>query len=89
MSRSRFSLGFSLGGRRDGGFSGLSRPQARDRSFGHWLGWLALAMQAISTRRHLAEMDGRMLKDIGLSRSEAMAEAARAPWDFGPTRPQR
>ena len=83
------SSSFSSGGRHHGARSNLLRLDDRDRPFGRWLGWLALAMQAISTRRHLAEMDGRMLKDIGLSRSEAMAEAARAPWDFSPTRPQR
>jgi uncharacterized protein YjiS (DUF1127 family) len=29
-------------------------------------------------------MDDRMLKDIGLTRSDALEEAARKPWDLGP-----
>lgn len=49
-----------------------------------WLAWLAEAMRTISTRRRLAQMDDRMLKDIGVTRSEALEEANRAPWDFGP-----
>jgi uncharacterized protein YjiS (DUF1127 family) len=32
-------------------------------------------------------MDARMLKDIGLTRSEAHREASRAPWDV--TSPSR
>jgi uncharacterized protein YjiS (DUF1127 family) len=43
---------------------------------------LALMLEAWRTRRILAELDSRLLKDIGVSRSEAQAEAARALWDF-------
>lgn len=50
------------------------------------LNWLRRAFEAIETRRHLAEMDRRMLADIGISRSEALEEAARAPWDLVPRR---
>lgn len=39
----------------------------------------AFAVQA--ERRRLAEMDDRMLADIGLSRLDAMAEARRPVWD--------
>jgi uncharacterized protein YjiS (DUF1127 family) len=42
------------------------------------------ALRTIGTRRHLAQMDDRMLKDIGLTRSEALEEAGRAPWDVTP-----
>lgn len=49
-----------------------------------WLAFLTETLRAISTRRRLAEMDDRMLKDIGITRAEAMEEARRAPWDFGP-----
>jgi uncharacterized protein YjiS (DUF1127 family) len=49
-----------------------------------WLGWLRRSLRAIQSRRHLTEMDRRMLADIGISRSEALAEAARAPWDLAP-----
>jgi uncharacterized protein YjiS (DUF1127 family) len=52
-----------------------------------WLDWLATMLHAIESRRRLTEMDARMLKDIGVSRSEALEEASRAPWDIGPPRP--
>ncbi|MAQ84281.1 DUF1127 domain-containing protein [Psychromarinibacter halotolerans] len=32
-------------------------------------------------RLHLAQMDARMLDDIGVSRDEAMSEASRPVWD--------
>ena len=49
-----------------------------------WLAWLGEAMRTIGTRHQLAQMDERMLKDIGVTRSEAIEEARRAPWDLGP-----
>jgi uncharacterized protein YjiS (DUF1127 family) len=62
--------------------------QARPRQDGQpgrgWLDWMALMLHAMTTRRHLAVMDDRMLRDIGVSRSEALYESARAPWDMGP-----
>ena len=39
-------------------------------------------LRAIATRRQLAEMDDRMLRDVGISRVDALAEAERAPWDL-------
>ena len=48
--------------------------------------FLRRALQAMETRRHLADMDRRMLADIGISRTEAREEAARAPWDLAPRR---
>ena len=42
---------------------------------------LAKAWRIISTRRYLREMDDRMLKDIGISRSQANFEATRSVWD--------
>ena len=39
------------------------------------------ASRVRTTRRMLAEMDGRMLADIGVSRSDAEREAARPFWD--------
>lgn len=52
-----------------------------------WLAWLAAMLRAIETRRHLQEMDDRMLKDVGISRLDALREADRAPWDLGPRTP--
>jgi len=66
----------------------LHRPLLRRRHAGPpaavWLAWLAEAMRTVTTRRSLARMDDRMLKDIGLTRSDALEEAARKPWDLGP-----
>jgi uncharacterized protein YjiS (DUF1127 family) len=45
---------------------------------------LALMVEVWRTRRILATMDPRMLKDIGLSRSDALNEIGRAPWDIEP-----
>ena len=41
------------------------------------LRWQELSMQ----RRRLLELDGHMLKDIGLSRADAVREAKRPFWD--------
>ncbi|MCE0504178.1 DUF1127 domain-containing protein [Roseivivax sp. GX 12232] len=51
----------------------LPRPGLRRRV----TAMLALARQ----RRQLARLDDARLADLGLSRAEAEAEAARAPWD--------
>ena len=32
-------------------------------------------------RRRLAELDDAALRDIGISRADALREAARKPWD--------
>ncbi len=64
----------------------LHRPILRRRPAGSpaavWLAWLAEAMRTVSTRRSLAQMDDRMLKDIGLTRADALEEASRKPWDL-------
>ena len=44
--------------------------------------WLHRMVQVAGTRGHLAEMDARMLADVGLSRSDAFMEMNRAPWDI-------
>ena len=51
-----------------------------------WFAWLRRVLDAAESRRQLAEMDARMLSDIGISRAEALDEAARAPWDLTPRR---
>lgn len=57
------------------------------RSAAGWVGrvrdLLRLARQARRTRRELAQMDDRMLSDIGIGRADAYEEARRAPWDTG------
>lgn len=63
-----------------------SRGRVEEQYLGSWLAWLATAMRTIGTRRYLAEMDSRMLQDIGVTRSEALVEASRAPWDLGQPR---
>lgn len=41
-------------------------------------------IRVIISRRELLDRDPRLLADVGLSRAEALAEAARAPWDTLP-----
>lgn len=73
----------SLGTATQAGFThrGMVRPRAR----GAWT-VLAAMVRARQTRRLLAEMDDRMLADIGLDRGQAHSEASRAPWDLAPRR---
>ena len=46
--------------------------------------FVARMLEVRRTRGILAELDSRLLKDIGVSRSEAQQEVARAAWDFHP-----
>jgi uncharacterized protein YjiS (DUF1127 family) len=61
----------------------LPRDGSRIRSL---VAFFAEMVRAIETRRQLAEMDDRMLSDIGISRAEAQAETDRLAWDLGPPR---
>lgn len=49
------------------------------------LSWMARAIAAMYRadlqRRALADLDEHLLADIGIDRSTARVEAARAPWD--------
>ncbi len=48
------------------------------------------ALRTIVTRRELVELDEHALADVGLTRAEALAEAARGPWQTEPRpRPER
>ena len=41
-----------------------------------------LMVEVWRTRRILAELDPRLLRDIGISRGQALDEVGRAPWDM-------
>ena len=55
---------------------GSAGTGAVTRFFDHALTWLERARQ----RRHLAELDDRLLRDIGLSRAEVEHEISRPFW---------
>ena len=42
---------------------------------------LRRAWRVVTTRQGLAELDDHMLRDIGVTRAEVLAELHRAPWD--------
>ena len=62
-------------------FAPLARtaPASRAQRLSVWA-----MFRALQTRRQLAEMDDRMLRDIGISRVDALQEADRLPWDLTP-----
>ncbi|MGK7870088.1 DUF1127 domain-containing protein [Falsiroseomonas sp. E2-1-a20] len=72
----------SPGALRQPGQAGFRRDVPQQHG-GTWLDWLAVTLRVVTTRRQLAQMDDRMLKDIGITRSEALLESERAPWDIG------
>jgi len=43
---------------------------------------LAYAWRVLSTRETLREMEPRMLKDVGITRHDAMLEIQRPVWDL-------
>lgn len=59
-------------------------PPVRTRRTTPPLPSLRAMWRAVVTRRMLAEMDDRMLADIGVSRGDASMEANRRPWDLWP-----
>lgn len=67
------ALPLTLSSRSNGGFRGV-------------LSAVGAMWRAAETRRQLAQLDARMLADIGLGRAEALAEADRAPWDLAKRR---
>lgn len=58
-------------------------------SIRHVLARVDLTLQVARERRQLAELDDRMLKDIGLSRSLAHLETERSPLDLPKSRVNR
>lgn len=57
----------------------LSRPKASNRSIG--LGGIWRLAGIARQRRALAHLEDHILNDIGVSREQARAEAARPFWD--------
>lgn len=57
-------------------FKDMANAVANDVQWALWV--MAVARQ----RRELGRLDNRMLKDIGLTREQAQAEAARPFWDL-------
>ena len=49
------------------------------------LSWLRVALVTRRERRRLVQLDAAALDDIGVSRAEAEAEAARPLWDVPAT----
>lgn len=47
------------------------------RQVGHWVAFVRSAMTVARERRMLLQLDDRMLKDIGIGRSEAFHEASK------------
>ena len=55
------------------------------RATGLWAN-VQLMWRTQRTRTALAELDPRMLRDIGLTEGQALREAERRPWDLAPRR---
>lgn len=58
----------------------LSLPLSRSSRFS-LLSWIGTTVALARQRHDLAQLDERMLSDIGLSADEAQKEVNRAPWD--------
>lgn len=56
------------------------RDLPRGETKGGLIAWLRAAAARWRQRRTLEELDERMLRDIGVSRSQAMAEASKPFW---------
>jgi uncharacterized protein YjiS (DUF1127 family) len=52
------------------------------RQIGQWVAHVRTAMTVARERRQLMQLDDRMLRDIGIGRSEAYAEASRSFGDL-------
>lgn len=58
-----------------------SLPLRHDRPRRGIIAWLKLALSVKRHRRALSDLDRHLLKDIGLSETEARQEAERPVWD--------
>jgi uncharacterized protein YjiS (DUF1127 family) len=67
------------------------RPGLTDyvRQVGKWIAFVRTAMTVARERRNLLELNDRMLKDIGIGRSEAYYEASRPFGDIPTSRLER
>jgi uncharacterized protein YjiS (DUF1127 family) len=65
--------------------STLSFSAAAARRSGRSLARLIGLMSLRRSRQSLLELDDRMLRDIGISREQALAEGTRSVWDVNPT----
>lgn len=45
-----------------------------------WTGWLVRFWRNWETRRQLADLDDHLLRDLGLTRDQALREADKLPW---------
>jgi uncharacterized protein YjiS (DUF1127 family) len=54
-------------------------PAGHPRRLTAFVGWIGAMFEARRTRRVLAELDPRLLDDIGISRLDALREARRRP----------
>ena len=62
------------------GFAAVPRRSYRHRANGVWFARLRAAVARWRERRLLEALDDRMLHDIGISRSQALAEARKPCW---------
>lgn len=56
----------------------------RHRPFRQLVTKISNRLALSKSRQRLARLDDHLLRDIGLTRPEAEAEAARTPWDAPP-----
>jgi uncharacterized protein YjiS (DUF1127 family) len=54
------------------GFAGTGRKG--------WLAWIGSCLERNSQRRALSELDDHLLKDIGITRLQALKEAGKPAW---------
>lgn len=60
----------------------LSRTTRTTAQPSAWAVLLRRVLTVVVTRQHLLELDGHMLRDIGMTAQQARREAGRAPWDI-------
>jgi uncharacterized protein YjiS (DUF1127 family) len=61
-------------------FPAVGYREFRDKPRAGLAAWIRAAAERWRQRRTLMEIDDRMLRDMGISRSQAMVEAAKPFW---------